>query len=277
MDFSHYIQLHAAEIDGGKSLADLDDFEQELDGYYGFLYKIMYCESNYIPEGYADAWKYLKTTVWTNKSDLDGLYLLKGQELLVGISNMLTTVQAGASLAAQEVPAAQSATSNQNTASNSWAIEIFLGDTINLDFVEMSIEDIGISDELYPPVTEGEYTYQSDVVNEKFFCLNGVLKNLSGNSYDIQHMHAEMKFDDKYTYVAYIQASAWDNSLNDEYVKPLGEVKYYMHSSVPDELIETFSTCMISFGFNSNFSGSRHMSSDDCEYVYTLNVSNDVA
>lgn len=271
LTLSDYLLLHGDEIETGGGFSNFDDFEQKFDGYYRFLYKVIYCESDNVPENYTDAWQYLKTTAWTNKSDLNELYLLKGQELMTGISDMLSRVQAGLMLAAQEVPAAQEVVSNQQPNA------IVLGDMISLDFVEMSIEEINISDELYPPVTAGGYTYQSDIVNEKFFCLTGVLKNLSESSYDIQHMYAEMKFDNKYTYTAYIQASAWDNHLSGEYVKPLGEVKYYIHSSVPDELIDSFSTCTISFGFNDDFSGSRHMSSTECNYVYSLNVGNDVA
>ena len=136
--------------------------------------------------------------------------------------------------------------------------------------MEITIDEVNSSDTILPTDTSKGYSYKADVEKEKYFYISGTLKNLSGDSYDVEHIFAQMVFDDKYTYSGQMAACAWTSNFYGEYVKPLGSVKFYIFSSIPDELIDTYSQCTVSFGFQNNFDGTMFLSKDDCDYLYTL-------
>ena len=257
---SDYMMTHANEIEvENKGFSDFSDYEANLDSYYRFLNGVMYCDSTYIPAEYQDAWSLFKTTVWNNKADLDNLYWLRGQELIIAASDMMTYIEAGCTLVGEAFPKATSS-------------PVALGDTIALDFVEMTLEELYVSDTILPTDTDSSYSYIGDVENEQHFCITGTLKNLSGNSYNVEYIYAEMVFDDKYTYSAQLSACAWTDNFYGESVKPLGTVKYYIHASIPDELINSWSTCTIMFGFQNDFGGSLFVDKEDCDYLYALEL-----
>ena len=259
---SDYMMTHANEIEvENKGFSDFSDYEASLDSYYRFLNGVMYCDSTYIPAEYQEAWSLFKTTVWNNKTDLDNLYLLKGQELITAASNMMTCIEAGSSLVSNAYPKVTSS-------------PIRLGEVITLEFVEMTLEELQVSDKILPQKTSSVYSYIPDVENEQFFCITGELKNLSGNSYDVEQIYAEMVFDDKYTYSANLLACAWTNDFYGNNVKPLGTVKYHIYSSVPDELINSWSTCIITFGFQNEFESESYsyVEKEECDYLYTLSL-----
>lgn len=113
----------------------------------------------------------------------------------------------------------------------------------------------------------------SDKENEKYFYLKGTLKNISGDSYDSEDIVAQITFDDKYNYNAYLKADDGGNDFYGHVVKPFGVVTYYIYASVPNELIEIYSTCTIKFGFKENFSGSYYDDFDECDYLYQISGS----
>ena len=261
IELSDYVELHGAEIENeNMGFSDFADYEETLDNFYRFLNGVMYCDSENVPEEYKDAWSYYKTTIWANKTDLDNLYFLKGQDLISGFSDMLTSIKAGVTLVSDAMP-------------NGTVESVVLGDTISLEFVEISLEEIGISDTILPVDTNRGYSYISDNEFEKYYYVTGVLKNLSGDAYSADDIFAEMIFDGKYTYSANLRACAWSNNFYDDYVKPLGTVKYYIYASIPDELIESYSECVLTFGFADNFNVSKYsLSQDKCDYLYSITI-----
>ncbi len=140
--------------------------------------------------------------------------------------------------------------------------ELNLGDVIKTDFLEMTIDGASEAQELLPTDTSSVYSYYSDKDGETYFYLTGTMKNLGGEAYDVEDMYAEFCFDDKYTYNASLAADDGGNDFYGSYVEPLNSVKYYLYSSIPDELINTYTTCLIRFGFHDNF-----------EYDYTTDFS----
>lgn len=147
------------------------------------------------------------------------------------------------------------------------------GDTISNDFVSMTIEKSSISEELYPTNTSSVYSYIPNKDNEQYFYLTGNIKNISGDTYNVENIYATMTFDDKYNYKASLKADDGGNNFYGNNVKPLGNVKYYLYVSVPNELIESYSNCLIRFGFKENFE--RDYSNDFSlyNYRYEINVS----
>lgn len=147
------------------------------------------------------------------------------------------------------------------------------GDTITTDFVSMIIDSVSSSQVLYPSDTSGVYSYMPDEEGETYFYLTGNLKNTSGESYDVEDIYATMTFDNRYTYTAYLKADDGGNDFYGNYVKPLKSIKYYIYSSVPDELIESYSTCKIRFAFKNNFMHEYKSDFKIYDYRYELDVS----
>lgn len=147
------------------------------------------------------------------------------------------------------------------------------GDTISTDFVEMTIESIQNAEALYPTDTSGVYSYMSDQDGEKYFYLKGSLKNIGGNAYSSENIVAEICFDDKYNYRAYLKADDGGNDFYGDYVKPFGSIIYYIYASIPDELLDSYSECTIKFGFKENFKGSYYDDFEECDYLYQITAS----
>lgn len=257
MEFSSYLTKHADEIENqNKGFLDFSDYEESLDGYYRFLYGIINSDGSNIPDDYQEAWQRYKYMAERNKADLDIIYLCKGQNLITSASNMLTTIQNNVARVNEVYP-------------KTTAKQISIGDTIILDFVEFSLEESGIADKILPEDTNGVYSYIGDNENEQHFYITGILKNASGNTYDVENIYAQFVFDEKYTYSGRLSACDWGNDFYGENVKPLGTVKYYIHSSIPDELINTYSKCTVTFGFENEFAN-YYPDKNDCNYLFDV-------
>ena len=151
--------------------------------------------------------------------------------------------------------------------------KVNLGDSITTDFVEMTVEKAETSDAIKPTDTSSVYSYKPEQDNETYFYLVGNIKNISGDSYDVEEMNIVMTFDGKYNYTGYIAADDGGNDFYGNYVKPLSSVKYYMYASVPDELIATYSKCTVKFGFHENFENTSFVTEfNECEYCYSIDL-----
>ena len=100
-----YVEKHSAEIENhDRGFSDFFDYADSLNDFYRFLNGVIYCDSKSIPEEYKEAWSYYQTMASLTKDDLDGLYFLKGQDLISGLSNMLTALEKRAELVARAIP-----------------------------------------------------------------------------------------------------------------------------------------------------------------------------
>ena len=145
------------------------------------------------------------------------------------------------------------------------------GDTISLDFAEITIDGFGSGDGIV--VEDDNFTSYFNKGHYMAY-LSGTIKNLhttyinpgSSNSY------VTMIFDDKYTYTGSIYAlsSSWDG------VAALETCDFYVYAEVSEEIMETFSTVKIIFGFTENFESPDIFVLEDfekCDYIYELNAS----
>lgn len=73
--------------------------------------------------------------------------------------------------------------------------EVNLGDSVSLDFAEITFDSASWSDEIKPTDTSGVYSYMADREGESFFWVTGTLKNLSGEKYNVENIHAEIVFE----------------------------------------------------------------------------------
>ena len=191
-------------------------------------------------------------------------------------SEQSTTSETSSEETSRESASVASETSSEEAEELSYT-EVSVGDIITQDFATMSLDKVSWSDEIKPSDISGVYSYYSDQEGESYFWLSGTIKNLSGDSFSIENMAAEFIFDDKYTYSGIIIA---DDGGNDfyftDYVQPLGSVKYYIYYSIPDELKNSYSSCVLRFGFKDSFDSGRYSSflmEDECDYRYEIHVS----
>lgn len=188
--------------------------------------------------------------------------LAEAEQKVAQLESQINTVSDNPSVIPEETP---------DSGSDGF-VKLNLGDSVDLDFLEMTVGSASWSDELKPTDTSGVYSYMSDVENETYFWLTGTMKNISGNSYNVEDIVAEIVFDSKYTYNAYLKADDGGNDFYGYNVKPLASVKYYIYASVPDELIDMYSTVTVKFGFKENFSGSYFDEFDECDYLYIVEL-----
>jgi len=131
--------------------------------------------------------------------------------------------------------------------------KVNLGDTVTLDFAELTFESAAWSDDIKPTDTSGVYSYMSDEEGESYFWLCGTLKNTSGEKFNVDNTYGEIVFDNKYSYTAYLIADDGGNDFFGDTVKPLKTIKYYIYASCPDEIKESYSSAVVNFAFKDNF------------------------
>lgn len=141
-----------------------------------------------------------------------------------------------------------------------------IGDTINEEFMEMTIDGVVEEQEVEPSDTSGAYTYYSDQEDETYVIVYGTLKNLAGNDLELSGgTSIEFCFDDKYNYYGWIEVEENDGTGFDSWLKPLASRNYVLYASVPDELIDMYTSCTISFKCSENMEWSY-----DYEYSYDI-------
>ena len=105
--------------------------------------------------------------------------------------------------------------------------QLQLGDTIDLDFLKMTIDNISIEDEIYPFDTSGAYLYISDVDGSQYVCLRGVITNLSSSDLDSRYFMSKVTINDKYSYNAELCIGSNPNAITDYALEPLGSAHYF--------------------------------------------------
>lgn len=189
-------------------------------------------------------------------------------------SNSSDSVAAGAAVPGDSIGNVVSQNNYNTTApvENVSFQNVNLGTQITLDFLEMTFDTVSYAQELKPTDTSSVYSYYADKENEQYFYLSGSIKNIGGAGYSVDNIVSEIVIDNKYTYNAHLIADNGGNDFYGDYVKPFGGVKYYIYASVPDELLNQYSTVTFRFGFKNNFSGSYYDDFDECNYLYQLSA-----
>lgn len=149
--------------------------------------------------------------------------------------------------------------------------QLGIGDTISEEFLEMTIDGAVVEQEIKPSNTSDSwYSYYSDQEDETYVVVYGTMKNLSGNDFElIGGTSIEFCFDDKYTYYGSIEVEENDGSGFDSWLKPLASRNYIIYASVPNELIDMYSSCTVNFQCSENIEWSS-----DYEYSYAIVFNN---
>ena len=137
------------------------------------------------------------------------------------------------------------------------------GDTISLDFVEMSIGGLKYAEELSEKKDNITYSYSPGTDGNVIFWLGVTLKNTSGNGYRLSGWgsKAQIVFDDKYTYDGEMRNVLGGNGKT---MDPLVTNNIYVCAEVPESIASEHQSVAVRFGFNEDFE-SYDPSSDTLE------------
>lgn len=158
------------------------------------------------------------------------------------------------------VPGNENLTTSPSGATGSEAVVtggdtvVKMGESIETDYISMSLSTFDSASELRSGTSQyGTYTYLYSDNGDPYFYIGGVLKNLGGTPVDIRHIYVQFCFDGKYNYKGSVEGYSSNSNgfIND--VSPLASVDYYLYAAVPQELIDTYSTCTVRIGFTKNF------------------------
>lgn len=162
---------------------------------------------------------------------------------------------------------------------------ISVGDTISLDFVEMTIEEAGIEDDIQRSITTGNVTRITGPKPEdgkQFLYIKGTIKNLDTDGLPVFDFFTGKFVVDGYNF----EVSANDCDIITaegqmlSTIDPLTTGSYIIYASIPDELVNSHTDTSFSFGFydlfdNSKLAESKAFSEDpiaDCPYQYTMDL-----
>ena len=137
------------------------------------------------------------------------------------------------------------------------------GDTISLDFVEMTVGGLKYAEELSEKKDNITYSFSPSTDGNVIFWLGITLKNTSGNGYRLSGWgsKAQIVFDDKYTYDGEMRNVLGGNG---KAMDPLVENNIYVCAEVPESIAGEHQSVAVRFGFNENFE-SYNPSSDTLE------------
>jgi len=106
--------------------------------------------------------------------------------------------------------------------------------------------------DLLPSNTDGYYSYYEDVADETYLVIKGDIKNLCGETIDVQFgTNNKFVVNGTYSYTGTLTAEEDDHSSFYGYdIKPLKTSTFVYYVSVPDELVEMFEFGELEITFN---------------------------
>lgn len=155
------------------------------------------------------------------------------------------------------------------------------GDVIETDFMTMTIEEVGVEEEVkvYSYGSNSSASIISSDEGEQAFFLKGTIENISSEKIGYYTcLWGEVVFNDTYKYPVKFDVQSIINSAN--HIPPLYDPEYYIYVDIPDKLAESIETYTLSFGFEENLDGSDTLTVevtektfDQCKYQFTISGS----
>lgn len=162
---------------------------------------------------------------------------------------------------------------------------IAIGDTIALDFVEITFAETGIAADIKQSITIGNATRitgPEPVDGQQYIYLRGTIKNLATEELPVfDFFVGEFKLDDYCYKVTANECTVIDaNGSSENGVPPLATYTFTMYAAVPNELVDTYTTSNFRFGFydmfdNQELARNKAFEEDPtslCPYYYTMKL-----
>lgn len=151
---------------------------------------------------------------------------------------------------------------------------VSIGETITLDWAEITLETVEWLSDINPSDTSSVYSYRKGKDGEIYFVIWGTWKNTSGDSYSIENVVSQFIFNAKYKYSGYTMGEDDDGKgFYGDNVKPLKSRRMAIYVSVPLEVKEQFQNCQLTFGFDDNLTNSKYSTSlDKVNNLYMVDI-----
>ena len=150
--------------------------------------------------------------------------------------------------------------------------ELSVGGSIALDFVEMTLEESGPREKIeFSSRASGiKMTSNRATTSDKLFlCIQGTFKNL-GKEAVLPRFAGAMEIDG-YSYdLGLFMVN--DNAASVSRPAPLESVTYVLFAEVPKELAESYTSCVMRFGFDEGFSNDAFTQLESCAYQYRVDL-----
>lgn len=143
-------------------------------------------------------------------------------------------------------------------------------DPIVLDFAELTLESVGIDEEVTIQMGEGWSTSSMDEEGAKALYLMFKIKNTSKETISSARYFAGSITVDGYTYETHELSG-----VNGFDLDPLKTASYAVYAQIPDELIDSGRTFVVNLGFDPMFSQDKNWDYDNCDIHYTFTVTKD--
>ena len=149
-----------------------------------------------------------------------------------------------------------------------------IGNTITVDFAEITIDEAGIADDIKTSIKTGNITYTSgpdSSEDTEFVYIRGTIKNTSKAEMNNPLISGNVDADG-YTYELDLNVIESDGSSAFS-IAPLISYTYTLYAEVPNEIAQNFEKCSMNFGFEENFE--NVFTSDesyDTQYIYTIKI-----
>lgn len=158
--------------------------------------------------------------------------------------------------------------------------EVKLGDTIELDFVKMTLDEFEVVAEYnFESIKEtsvGTTTRRASITPDggmKLVCLKGQFSNLTqGEIFPANEpLYGEMIINGN-TYSAKMECYNVEGAERIMTVAAQQEVSYFFYAEVPENVANSIETCEVNFGFVTDFETKYISAVKDLDYVYALNT-----
>ena len=143
-------------------------------------------------------------------------------------------------------------------------------DTIELDFVKLTLTEVGSGEKL----VAGNVSQSPGDESVVYFWLKGTLMNLNGQAYEIwgdMQCPVQLIFDDTYYYDGGLER------VGGIEMAPLVENNIYLTATVPPALLDTYQQVEVRFGFNDDFAEPEYYDTpvDEFTYIYSYTFDRD--
>ena len=138
------------------------------------------------------------------------------------------------------------------------ATEIHIGDRIDLDFVEITFDEVVWGKTIYPKNNNcktGNVHVLSDQLDktQTFLGIRGTIKNTGKKDFDLSSgTKIEFIFNDKYSYTGFIHGERSNGCGYEAFprLEPLEKINFTISASFPEEILEIFTHAQMTFGFD---------------------------
>ena len=140
-------------------------------------------------------------------------------------------------------------------------------EVISLDFAEITLESVGVSEQIKISVTSSSWTSSLDEEDAQAVYLMFKIKNVSRETIDSWGYFVGTVTVDGYSYK--IENLSGINGIE---LAPLKSADYAAYAQIPNELLETGEPIVFNLGFNDMFVSDWNSEFSTCEHQYSYTV-----